>query len=148
MKKDNYKDMAVLAFFRYANRGSPSHEQLEQFLREKVKKEHLGEDPKLVSMYIEKEIERHKPAFDDIEAIARMFETLDEKKRGYISDAIRAVYIVPGKNFPSNKELYFRVVAHAVKVPADISTVYRWLKKARDLYVFFRGFEIDGLDLD
>ncbi len=148
MKKDNYKDMAVLAFFRYANRGVPTHEQYEAFLRDKVKKEHIGDDPKFISVCEEKEIERHKPAFDDIDAIARMFETLDAKGQEYISEAVRAVYLVPGEKMPSNKDLYFRVVAHAVNSYADISTVYRWLKRARDLYVFFRGFEIDKLELD
>ena len=148
MKKDNYRDMVILAFFRYANRKRPTHEQFEQFLREKVKKEHLGEDPKLVAMYIEKEIERHKPAFEDIDAITRMFDALEAKGQHFISEAVCAVYLVQGEKIPSNRDLYFRVVAHAVETYADISTIYRWLKKARDLYVFFRGFEIDNLELE
>lgn len=148
MKKDNYKDMAVLAFFRYANRGMPTHEQYEMFLRDKVKKEHIGEDPKFISVCEEKEIERHRPAFEDIDAITRMFAALEAKGQSFISEAVRAVYLVPGEKIPSNRDLYFRVVAHAVNAYADISTVYRWLKKARDLYVLFRGFEIDKLELD
>ena len=148
MKKDNYRDMAVLAFFRYANRGMPTHEQYEAFLRDKVKKEHIGEDPKFISVCEEKEIERYRPAFEDIDAITRMFSALEAKGQSFISEAVRAVYLVPGEKIPSNRDLYFRVVAHAVNAYADISTVYRWLKKARDLYVLFRGFEIDRLELD
>lgn len=121
MKKDSLKDFATAAFVRYARRGKPSHEEF-------VKRN----DPNT---------EKTTSALADIDAINRMFSELERQDKGYISDAVRAIYMCYPYNMPSNEQMYQRVLAHSISVPADVSTIYRWLKYARELYASCRGLE-------
>lgn len=73
------------------------------------------------------------PEYSDIIAVARMFERLDREGRDYISKAVRAVYMfVPGGIAP--KHIAGRVLSHAMNVPADVRTVYRWLAYAKRVF--------------
>ena len=73
------------------------------------------------------------PDRTDLIAVSRMFERLDREGRDYVSEAVRAVYMfVPGGIVPSN--IAGRVLSHAMNVPADVRTVYRWLAYAKRVF--------------
>ena len=61
-----------------------------------------------------------------------------------ISEAVKGVYFGLHRGKPSTKRIHERVIAHAVSVYADPSTVYRWLAQARSLFAVNRGLVMDN----
>lgn len=72
----------------------------------------------------------------DILAAAQTIKDLEESERGYIADAVRAVYCT-GRCL-SNKDISGRVRRHAREAHADERTVYRWLREARRICAEYR----------
>lgn len=143
MKKDLIRDYATGAFARYASLGRPTRAEYEERIRQKVYQRLAAKEPKIILLRAEAEVSARKPILDDIEAVERMFSMLDENGKGYISEAVRAVYMVAASGRPSHPEIVARVRRYAQEVPCDERSVYRWLKHARELFAMLRGLSIE-----
>lgn len=102
----------------------------------------------------ENEINRRKGQLEDIDAINKMFDMLYDQshitsvskgtRNGIdIASAVKAVYFAFGSEKLTRKMITLRVRAHAMSVPVDERTVYRWLKYARELFAVIRGLDVD-----
>lgn len=137
--EDSVKDYATRAFMEYFRHGSPTRSRIESEIRSRVQKELFGKDPQTVISACGREIERSKSFLEDIDAVNKTFAMLSDADMEYISTAVKAVYFVSKNRLLSCKDIKSRVLAHAMEVPADYRTVYRWLEKARSLFAVNRG---------
>lgn len=135
---DNVRDYATRAFMEFYKAGCPTRDQFEDDIKAKVKKEMFGQDPKLVVIACNREILRNYARAKDIDAVNKTFRMLEDEGLCHIVAAVRAVYFVPEEKDLASKRIKARVLAHSIDVPADERTVYRWLKKARDLFALNR----------
>ncbi|MGN1473688.1 MAG: hypothetical protein ACI4WZ_06410, partial [Eubacteriales bacterium] len=71
----------------------------------------------------------------DFEACAEVFGALKKRDRGYIIDAVRAVYLCEPEKTLGRMEISHRVTSFALTLPADERTVYRYLKIAREMFI-------------
>lgn len=150
---DNIRDYATAAFVKYSRLGCPTRAEREEQIRNEIHKRHAEKDPKYVVTLAEIELQRMKGHLEDIEAVNRTFEML----YGYSADnpgkstqngpdiakAVKGVYFAFGSEKLTRKMITLRVRAHAMSVPVDERTVYRWLKYARELFAVIRGLDID-----
>ncbi len=148
MKKEPYRDYATSAFVRYANLGCPTHEAYEKRVREDVYNRLAFQPPNVIAIKADAAVSIQKPIFDDIDAITKMFRMLEENRKSYISDAVRAIYLInPPKNGTfSRDEIVDRVHAYMHTAHLGERTVYRYLKHARQLFAMHRGLTIGSED--
>lgn len=151
---DNIRDYATSAFAKYSRFGCPTREEREQQIRDEIYKRHQNKDPKHVVTLADNEINRRKGQLEDIDAINKMFDMLYDQshitsvskgtRNGIdIANAVKAVYFAFGSEKLTRKMITLRVRAHAMSVPVDERTVYRWLKFARELFAVIRGLDVD-----
>lgn len=76
-----------------------------------------------------------EPELCDFEACSEVFDALRKRERGYIIDAVRAVYFSDPKETLGRMEISCRVTSFALTLPADERTVYRYLKIAREMFI-------------
>jgi hypothetical protein len=114
MTRDSAKKRAVIAYVKYAEHGYPEPDSIRSF-----------HDAELAL---------------DLLAVSGMLEKLDREGKGYISAAVRDVYMFA--NSSSRKCITSeRVVAHAMTAYADERTVWRWLRHAKELFAELRADE-------
>ncbi|MBE6691109.1 MAG: hypothetical protein E7590_07515 [Ruminococcaceae bacterium] len=111
MKKDLIRDYATEAFRLYARMGCPS-------LRE------IGGEGATAA---------------DLRAVSEVLRILALQGKEEVIAAVRAVYFVAPRQEIERGSISARVEAFAVGLPAAPSTVYRWLRTARDLFGKVRG---------
>jgi hypothetical protein len=111
MKKDLIRDYATDAFRLYARMGCPS----------------------------QREIGGEGATAADLRAVADVMRILSLQGREDVIAAVRAVYFVAPQREIERGSISARVEAFAVGLPAAPSTVYRWLRTARDLFGKVRG---------
>lgn len=147
MRKDRITDYATAAFKDYAKYGATSRELASKLYSRAAltAAEHIGvEAPKnnvgAAIAAAEKTTEECAPLLADMEAVERTFEHL--KNKGHIIDAVKAVYMAEPFQPLSQREIGRRVINFAVNYPADVRTVYKWLKQARQLFAFYRGLNV------
>lgn len=156
--KDKNRDYATVAFATYIRLGCPTREEREAQIRQEVYDRHRGKDPKFVVGAAEIELRRLKGHLDDIEAVNKTFDML----YGYIpplyvgakthngkdiADAVKEIYFTFGnEKIPERDIIGPRVRAHAMAVPVDTRTVYRWLKYARNLFALLRGLDVSDIE--
>lgn len=116
MIKDAERERATNAFINYALLGCPSDEDYRR-------KKGSEDDPS---------------EYRDVLAVNAMFDTLDREGKEYISKAVRDVYMYYPRGL-LRRNTSGRVLAHAMSAPADVRTVYRWLKYAKKLFNMHRG---------
>lgn len=151
---DNIRDYATAAFVKYARLGCPTREEREEQIRNEVYKRHANKDPKYVVALAEIELRRMRGHLEDIDAVNKTFEMLygyvpdditsKSTRNGVdIAEAVKNVYFAVKSERITKQMIALRVRAHAMSVPADERTVYRWLKYARELFAVIRGLDID-----
>ena len=143
MKKDFIRAYATGAFARYEHLGRPTRAEYEAKIRQEVYTRLSLKEPRIILMKADAEVSARKPILDDIEAVQKMFDMLEENGKGYISKAVEAVYLISSDGRPSRNEIVNRVLHYANSVPIDERSVYRWLKYARELFAMFRGLTIE-----
>lgn len=153
---DNIRDYATAAFVKYARLGCPTRREREEQIRNEIYRRHADKDPKYVVSLAEIELRRMRGHLDDIEAVNKTFEMLygytavadcHSTRNGVdIAEAVKDVYFAYGSEKLSRNMIALRVRAHAMTVPCDERTVYRWLKYARELFGVIRGLDIDTED--
>lgn len=159
-KNDNIRDYATFAFAKYFKYGCPTREEREEQIKNQVYKRFSDKDPKHVLAIAEIELRRSRGELADIEAVNKTFEMLygftstDESVKKMnngvdVAKAVKAVYFTYGAEKLTRNTIALKVRAHAMSVPCDERTVYRWLKYARELFAVIRGLDIDiGDDLN
>lgn len=120
MKKDRTRDYTTDVFRVWAAAGYPTYD--EALMR--ACDDDVTDDVTRVLYHL------------DILAAAQTTKTLEESGRGYIADAVRAVYC-SGRHL-TNKDISGRVRRHAHEAHADERTVYRWLREARRICAEYR----------
>lgn len=153
---DNIRDYATSAFVKYARLGCPTRKEREEQIRCEIYKRHADKDPKCVVSLAEIELQRMRGHLDDVEAVNKTFEMLygytstndyQGTRNGVeIAEAVKGVYFTYGAEKLTRNTIALRVRAHAMSVPCDERTVYRWLKYARELFGVIRGLDIDTDD--
>ena len=111
MKKDLIRDYATEAFRLYARMGCPSP----------------------------KEIGGEGATAADLRAVCEVLRILSLQGKEEVIAAVRAVYFVAPRQEIERGSISARVEAFAIGLPAAPSTVYRWLRTARDLFGKVRG---------
>lgn len=114
MTRDSAKKRTVRAYIEYASRGYPEADVIGSILDADIR--------------------------SDLLAVSAMLERLDREGKSYISAAVRDVYMFA--NSSSRKRITSeRVLAHAMTVYADVRTVWRWLRYAKELFSELRADE-------
>ena len=156
--KDKNRDYATAAFATYLRLGCPTREEREAQIRQEIYDKHRGKDPKFIVGAAEIELRRLRGHLDDIEAVNKTFDMLYGKIPQHcgaakthtgeeIANAVKEVYFAFGsERIPERDIIGPRVRAYAMAVPADIRTVYRWLKYARNLFALLRGLDISDIE--
>lgn len=78
----------------------------------------------------------------DSAAIELAFDYLKSQGKEYIINAVKAVYFAGANEQLKIREISSRVSRFAIEQHADESTIYRWLKEARDLFAKYRGLTL------
>lgn len=116
--RDNTRDYTVAQFRLYAALGYPSKAQV---IADKT---------------------MHRALQLDLLAVINTLDDLTNSGKGYISQAVSAVYFV-APTAPLHKgEINLRVTKFAINNYTDERTVFRWLKEARLLCADYRGLNI------
>lgn len=108
MKKEPYRDYATAAFELYGR-----HEDAEQWDRMTPEEQ------------------------DDLMACRAVMIEMVVRGRGYVADAVRAVYMAGGAR--SRSVISARVIAFGREQAMDERTVYRYLAEARAAFARYRG---------
>ena len=154
---DNIRDYATSAFVKYSRLGCPTRVDREEQIRCEIHRRHAEKDPKYVVTLAEIELRRMRGHLDDIDAVNRTFDMLygynanvgkSTQNGEDIANAVKGVYFAFGSEKLTRKMITLRVRAHAMSVPVDERTVYRWLKYARELFAVIRGLDIDTDDIE
>lgn len=78
----------------------------------------------------------------DSAAIELTFDHLESQGKEHIINAVKAVYFAGANERLKIRDISLRVSRFAIEQHADESTVYRWLKEARDLFAKYRGLTL------
>jgi len=145
MKKDYIRDYATEAFRYYAFMGKPHKEDLEKRYYQEALDEYqrrqqsggtgISKPTEQAIMYAEGVL-RHKQAeLWDILAVEKTIAQLHTLER----QAVEIVYFLYAKEDMKKGEDQDRVNKASIDIPAGTATVYRYLKKARDIFAYERG---------
>ena len=83
-----------------------------------------------------------QPFLNDLCAVEKTLDFFNTHDKQYIVEAVQAVYFSADKNPIRKRSISERVRRFAVDCSADESTVYRWLKEARNKFAHFRGLTL------
>lgn len=125
MEKDNYRDYAVEAFRYYSQCGKPSRIAIHHAIP--VDSRH------------------NAAAVSDLEAVAN---TIDAIRRTEIDASVwirclDIVYFTEPKRRPARNEISQRVAFACAELNVSESSVYRILKKARQIFAYERGLRTE-----
>ena len=142
--KEIYMDTVTGIFARVSMLKYPTAEEYTARVRADVYKRLAQLNPQIIVAKADAAVITSKPIIEDIEAVCKTFSNLMDRGKGYIIDAVKAVYFpYKGKVKIPNEILKERTLAFAMQVPCDERTVYRWLKEARTICAFYRGLTIE-----
>lgn len=149
MKKDNIRDYATEAFRFYAACGKLTSEQLKEKVYEDIynhsKREYLRSGsgmPKDATAHAviaaEEALHDMKAEFEDIIAVEKTLQLLKAHERR----AVELVYFTDAGKPLRRNEISERVERASIQIPADPSTIYNWLWRARKIFAEERGLRV------
>lgn len=142
--KELYMDYTTGIFTRVNMLKYPTAEEYTARIRADVYKRLAQLNPQIIVAKADATIMIYKPIIDDIEAVNKTFDNLAERDKGYIIDAVKAVYFpYKGKVKIPNEILKERTLAFSMRNYIDERTAYRWLKEARAICAFYRGITVE-----
>lgn len=147
MKKEFIRDYATDALRYWAKEGKPSYEEAVERIRKKAIRRAGDVDPQKALAFADAELEKRSSALADIMACAELWRVLRENGRGYICDAVEAVYFAEPYRALRRGEITGRVRRFATEAYVGETTVYNWLADARRLFAVMRGMRIDEDEL-
>lgn len=146
MKRDRTRDYATSAFRYWARRGCPTYEEAVERIRKRAIDRASGADPAEVVTFVDAELGRASAELCDILACAWVFDTLRERGREIVCEAVRAVYMAEPWREPKVNDIKMRVIAFTQKAYVSERTVYYYLRLARDLFASVRGLRTGESD--
>lgn len=144
MKKDHIRDYAIEAFRYYSYLGKPHKEDLEnkyyqealeQYQRSLEKGTGISKPTEQAVMHAESCVRQKQGELWDILAVEKTLAQL----RGFERLAIEMVYFPHAQRVIKKGEIQERVNKASINIPAGTATVYRYLKKARNIFAYERG---------
>lgn len=148
MKKDHIRDYATEAFRYYSFMGKPHKEDLEkkyyqEALEEYQRRQQMGgsgisKPTEQAVMYAEGIIRQKQAELWDILAVEKTMAQLHTWER----QAVEIVYFPHAQRDMKKNEISDRVNKASIQIPVDERTVYRYLKKARNIFAYERGLRI------
>jgi len=148
LKKDHIRDYATEAFRYYAFLGKPHKEDLEkkyyqEALEEYERKQRLGgtgisKPTEQAIMYAEGILRQKQAELWDILAVEKTLAQLHIWER----QAVEIVYFPHAQRDMKKGEIEGRVQQAVIHIPAGRATVFRYLKKARNIFAYERGLRL------
>jgi len=145
LKKDHIRDYATEAFRYYAFMGKPHKEDLEKKYYQEALDEYqrrqqtggtgISKPTEQAIMYAEGIIRQKQAELWDILAVEKTIAQLHTMER----QADEIVYFSHAKEDMKKGEFQDRVIKASIDIPAGTATVYRYLKKAREVFSYERG---------
>ena len=150
-KKDNIRDYATAAFRFYAACGKLTSAELEQMVRDRIyqqsKREFLRSGSgtpisptEYAAMKAEDAVRDLQAELMDIIAVEKTLVRLNLQQR----KAVEIVYFADPEKDLERNDISNRVHRAELSIPASEKSVYRYLKKAREIFAEERGLRIDG----
>ena len=151
MKKDNIRDYATEAFRFYAACGKLTSAELEQIVRDKIYQQSKREilrsgsgmsisPTEYAIMKAEDAVRDLQAEFMDIIAVEKTLHRLNKQQR----KAVEIVYFTDAEKDLEKNDISNRVHKAELHIPASEQSVYRYLKKAREVFAEERGLRISG----
>lgn len=147
MLKDNHNIKYVTAAFRYYAALKLSYEELyqkyksealEEFKRAEIKTGGIGKPTENAVIYAENKLREKQGELWDVLAVEKTLNQLTEIQK----KAVEQVYFIePDKPIKKNA-ITQRVVKMAEETPADTRTIYRYLRLARNIFIYERGLRV------
>ena len=137
--KEWYRDYATHAFMEFSALGYPTRETMEEKIRQDINRRLAMEEPGFIVVKADAAVLEREALLQDIDAVNRVLLQLRRENRDHIADAIREVYFLGVGGKAKKGTLTARVRRFAYEYPANEATVYRWLKKAREMFCEARG---------
>lgn len=146
LRKDIIRDYATEAFRYYAACGRLTSDQLKekvyQQIYEQSKKEFghrgvIGYSDKTAYAVIKAEeaVAQMQAEFEDILAVERTLEQVNK----CVKEAVEIVYFTEPKKELQKGDISMRIHKASIQIPTSEQSVYRWLKKARNIFAKERG---------
>mgnify|MGYP006874879027 FL=1 len=142
--KEPGRDYATTAFIQYAALGRPTRNQQEEKIKSEIHQRLAFEEPGFIVVRAAAALTEREGLLSDIDAVNRVISTLQREGKGYIVDAIEAVYFPYAGYKHARGAITARVRRFALDYPANEATVYRWLKTARLLFCRERGLSVSS----
>ena len=148
MKRDHIRDYATEAFRYYALMGRPHKEDLEKKYYQEALEEYqrrqqtggtgISKPTEQAVMYAEGVLRQKQAELWDILAVEKTMSQLHAWER----QAVEMVYFPYAHKDMSKGGLEGRVQQAVIHIPASRATVFRYLKKARNIFAYERGLRI------
>lgn len=148
MKKDFTRDYTTEIFRKYAAANMHTYQQERERIYNAALEKYSAQGGEVAVMQAETAVTNSYAYLMDIAAAEATFEILEAGGQENIVKAVKAVYCVCPDKPIKHREITDRVYRFATSLPADVSNVYRWLKKARSLCALLRGLSIGEKNLD
>ena len=144
MKKDITRDYTIDAFRLYAALGQPTYNQAVKDIRNRAIQSCKSTDPQDIITYANEQVNKNSAMLADISAVYDTLKLLRRDNKEYIIRAIEGVYFVTPRNVLRKNDITSRVRNVALEIPASETSVYKWLREARQLFSAVRGLRNDS----
>lgn len=148
MKKDHIRDYATEAFRYYAFMGRPHKEDLEKRYYQEALEEYqrrqqtggtgISKPTEQAVMYAEGVLRQKQAELWDILAVEKTMAQLHAWER----QAVEMVYFDRSHKEFEKGDISTRAQKASIQIPASRATVFRYLKKARNIFAYERGLRI------
>ncbi len=147
MSKDHIRDYATAAFRYWASQGCPTYEEAVERIKNRAINKAKDVDPARALIYAEAEVEKRAAELSDIMACEACFKHFQECGKGYICDAVKAVYMpYPGRKL-RRRELSGRVLRYSQDNYLSVRTAYYYLNQACCYFASLHNLRISTEDL-
>lgn len=141
MKKDRARDIAEEGFAEFAMWRFCTPKRCREVIAAETRERYSHLSPEKITFKVEDALKDASSLLQNLEAVTKTFDTLENIGKGHIVDAVKFVYCANPQRKPTRNEISLRARAYAMKVYADERTVYRWLREARKLYAHILGVD-------
>lgn len=147
--KDHIRDYATEAFRFYAKNGKSADKYREKIYNQALEEIKKREGSTGISCPTESAIIRAENAVDeklaeikDMEAVEMTLAELKGIREPFTIKAIEIVYFKDCDKTLEKGDIKSRVAKAGIEINADERSIYRWLKKARDIFAYQRGLRL------
>ena len=144
MIKEAWRDYATHMFRTYAEHGCENAERVRERIIEREKRKREWSDASLGEARAKKIAERYKRKLDDIAIVDAVFREFNENGKGYITDVVRAVYLIQPSRGLRKGDVSARVRRFAYEYHVTEKQAYAWLKEARKAVAYAKGLDTDN----